>query len=147
MKALYESVSQKIGPILNRIEFLPALLARITVGWIFLESGWGKFSNLERIVGYFDSLGIPMASIQAPFIAGVEFFGGTLLLIGLLTRAASVPLIGVMAVALLTAHLEEITSFSSLFGLSPFLYILLLVWLIFKGPGKISIDYKLFGEK
>jgi putative oxidoreductase len=122
------------------MDWFPGLLSRITVGWVMAESGWGKFQNLPKVVEFFQSLGIPAANIQAPFVAGVELVGGILLILGLLTRLISIPLSITMIVAILTAKREDITAFSDLFGLSEYLYIVLMVWLIFMGPGKASLD-------
>lgn len=126
--------------------WLPPLLARLTVGWVFVESGWGKLHHLDKVQAYFESLGIPAASLQAPFVASIEFGGGLLLLAGLATRLASLPLIGVMAVAIMTAKKDELTGFSALTGFTEFLYIVLLAWLVVQGAGLLSID-ALLGRK
>ena len=73
-------------------------------------------------------------------VAATELMGGALLLIGLLTRLATIPLIITMIVALLTALREKVTGLSELFSLSEALYIVLLVWLALEGAGRISID-------
>lgn len=137
---MFKKCIESCGVCLSKVEWLPALLTRVTVGWIFLESGYGKFRNLPNVVQFFTDLGIPFPQIQAPFVAGGELVCGGLLLLGLLTRLASVPLICMMVVALLTAKKEEIASFSDLFGMSEYLYIVLLVWLAFRGAGRFSVD-------
>jgi putative oxidoreductase len=116
------------------------LVTRFVVGLIFLQSGIGKLNHLDGVIGFFTSLHIPFPQIQAPFVAGVETAGGALLLLGLGTRFISLPLIGVMFVALITAKKDDITDLNSLFSTSEFLYIVLLVWLMAKGSGSISID-------
>ena len=123
-----------------RLAGLPLALARLTVGWVFLQSGWGKLHNLEGVVAFFESLGIPFAALQAPFVAGVEFVGGALLLAGLATRLVSPALIGVMAVAILTALRSDLETLSDLFGLSEFGYIVMLVSLLVFGAGSLSLD-------
>ena len=65
--------------------WLAPLAARITVGWVFMGTGWTKLHILPRIVENFRGLGIPAPEILAPFVSGVEFFGGLLLFVGLLT--------------------------------------------------------------
>lgn len=122
------------------LAWLPPTLARITLGWLFLQTGWGKLDNLPDIVAYFGQLGIPYPQYQAPFAAATELVCGALLLVGLGTRLATVPLIIVMTVALATAQRESITGVADLFGLVEFLYIALLVWLGVAGPGPLSID-------
>ena len=129
-----------IGPLQLWLAWLPPLAARASVGWVFLESGWGKLHNLEGVTEFFASLGIPAPHLQAPFVAGIEFFGGALLLLGLATRFAALPLIGVMTVAILTALRDQIASLSDLFGLAEFCYIVLLAWLAVSGAGSCSLD-------
>jgi putative oxidoreductase len=124
----------------SRLAWLPPTLARATVGWIFVLSGWGKLHNLPDIVEYFRSLGIPAPEIQAPFAAGVEFVCGALLLLGLGSRVAAVPLMVVMTVAIATARIEELTSIGALFGFIEFGYIALLLFVAIGGPGPLSLD-------
>ena len=115
-------------------------MARFTIGVVFIESGWGKLHNLEKVIGYFQSLGIPAAQYQAPFVATTELVAGALILIGLVTRLASIPLVVTMVIAILTAKREDIHGWTDVFGISEFLYIVLLLWLLFSGPGKFSVD-------
>ncbi len=128
-------------PYIEKFDWVPGLLARISIGYIFLQSGWGKLQHLDKVIAFFTSLGIPAANIQAPFVAGVELVGGTLVLIGLLTRVASVPLIGTMVVAILTAKRGDIHELSDLLFMPEFLFIILLLGLIVKGAGVVSVDY------
>lgn len=126
--------------IAHLLTWLPPTLARVTVGWIFLWSGWGKLHDLDSVIAFFGSLGIPHPELQAPFASGTELVCGTLVLVGLCTRLASVPLIVTMVVAILTAQRDNLTSLGDLFGLVEFLYIVLLVWLGVQGPGPLSVD-------
>jgi putative oxidoreductase len=122
------------------LQWLPPAVARITIGWIFLESGWGKLHNLPRVIAFFTDLGIPAPQIQAPLAATTEFVCGALILIGLFTRVASLPLIGTMLVAILTAKKGDIHELSDLFATAEFLYIALLLWLGAYGAGRLSLD-------
>ncbi len=70
----------------------------------------------------------------------MEFVCGALLLAGLFTRIASVPLIITMIVAIVTAQRDNVASLGDLFGLAEFLYIALLVWLGVAGAGPLSLD-------
>jgi putative oxidoreductase len=56
------------------------------VGWESRSRGVGQLQNLSAIVPDFADWPIPSPQILSPFVSGVEFFGGMLLLIGLLTR-------------------------------------------------------------
>ena len=124
----------------NRLKWLSPTVARITVGWIFLQSGWGKLHNLPKVVGFFTELGIPAPQIQAPLAAGAEFVCGALLLLGLATRLASLPLMVVMVVAIVTAKKGDIHELSDLFGMAEYLYIALLAYLAAYGAGPVSVD-------
>lgn len=123
-----------------RLEWLPLAAARITLGWVFLQSGWGKLHNLEGVTDFFVSLGVPFAHVQAPMVAGIEFGGGLLLLLGLATRLAALPLVGVMLVAIRTALWDDIHDLSDLFGLAEFGYVVLLSSLVVFGAGSLSLD-------
>jgi putative oxidoreductase len=137
-----KKILNKLNKIASSFYDFAPLLARIVVGYIFIESGWGKLHHLENVVGFFRELGIPAPELQAPFVAGVELVGGVLILFGLLTRISAVPLVGTMVVAIITAKKEDISSLSDLFATSEFLYIVLFVWLIVAGAGKYSLDNK-----
>src|SRR5213594_4013340 len=124
----------------GRLGWLPPTLARLCVGLVFFNSGWGKLHRLPDVIEYFRSLGIPAPEIQAPFAAGTEFVCGLLLLLGLFTRVATLPLMVTMTVAILTAKRDQIEGISSLFTFIEYLYILLLVYLGVNGPGPLSLD-------
>ena len=135
--------------LLQSLLWLPPLLARITVGWVFVESGWGKLHHLDKVTAFFTELGLPVPGFQAHLVASTEFFGGLLVLVGLLTRVASVPLMIVMTVAILTARREDLHGFSDLIGFAEFLYMLLLFWLAVAGAGAVSLDkfvFRKFGK-
>jgi len=122
------------------IQSLPSIITRLVIGFVFVESGYGKFKNLSQVINYFDSLNIPYPSFQAPLVAGVELAAGLLILMGLLTRIASLSLITIMIVALVTAKAEDIVDISALLGVSEFLYIVLLIGLLTYGAPCFSLD-------
>lgn len=126
--------------IASKLSWLPPLMARIAVGVIFIQTGWGKLHNLQQVAAFFQKLGIPAAHLQAPFVATVEFAGGILILLGLFTRLAAIPLIGTMIIAIITAKLPEFKTAGDFLGSVEFLYIILFAWLFTAGPGTISID-------
>ncbi|HEY6728541.1 MAG TPA: DoxX family protein [Polyangiaceae bacterium] len=125
----------------TKLQALPPTLARLTVGYAFLTTGWGKLHNLERVAEFFSSLSIPAPAFHATFVSCIEFGCGALLLLGLLTRIAALPLIGTMVVALLTALWPDIDGLSGLVGTLEFTYIALLVWLAVRGGGPLSLDH------
>ena len=130
----------RVHGVARKMQWLPPAVARLTLGWVFFQSGWGKLHNLPKVIDYFASLGVPSPQIAAPFSASTELVCGALLLVGLATRLASLPLIGVMAVALWTAKRPDIASLTDLFGQEEYLYIALLLWLGAYGGGPISLD-------
>ncbi len=124
----------------NALSWIPLTGTRLALGWVFVQSGWGKLHNLPQAVEYFANLGIPAPQIQAPFVAGVELVGGLLLLAGLFTRFASVPLAITMVIALLTAKRGDIASAGDLYGTVEFLYLLGFGTLAAFGAGLLSVD-------
>jgi putative oxidoreductase len=125
---------------LRAINWLPPLLARLTVGLVFALTGWGKVHHLAQVTGFFATLGIPEPAFVAGLVGYSELICGVLVLVGLLTRLAAIPLITTMIVALATAQAGEIHDLPSLFGLIEWSYLALLVYLGVMGPGAISID-------
>lgn len=82
------------------------LLMRLMVGGVFLSEGVQKFLFPDELgVGRFLKIGIPAPQIMAPFVGVVEISCGVLLLLGLLTRLAALPLIIDMLVAISTTKI------------------------------------------
>ena len=100
--------------------------------------------DLDEFTAYFESLGIPLAAVQAPMVASIELVGGALLVIGLATRFAALPLAGTMVVAILTARLNEagVDSVGDFLYLPEWLLLLLLAWLATNGAGRFSVDHR-----
>lgn len=120
--------------------WLPPLFARLVVGWVFMWSGWAKLNNLPQMIQNFREWGIPYPEIITPFVSGVEFVGGLLLLLGLFTRLAATPLVIVMIVAILSAKLDQVGSLETLLGFEEVAYMALFGWLAVAGPGPVSLD-------
>jgi len=82
------------------------ILIRLMVGGVFLSEGIQKFLFPDAVgVGRFIKIGISAPEIMAPFVGVVEIGCGALLLLGLLTRLASIPLIINMAVAIVSTKI------------------------------------------
>lgn len=140
------SLGNRILDIARSFAWLPPLLARITVGWVFFQTGLGKINNIDRVIGFFTSLNLPAPVFHAHFVSWVECLGGLLLIAGLGTRLVSIPLSIIMIVALRTAHVEDATGFSALTGIADYLYLVLMVWLMVAGPGKVALDTLVAGK-
>jgi putative oxidoreductase len=136
----------KVCALLDRFEGIPILLVRVVLGVMFIQSGHGKlFGGHEKVTGFFTDLGIPLPSFNAWFVAGVEFFGGICLIAGLGTRLFAFMLSFTMLIATLTAKLPDLRkepdfNITSLFFVSEVLAMLLLLWMVFSGPGPLSLD-------
>lgn len=116
------------------------LFARIAVGWVFPWSGWGKLNNLPAIVENFVGWHIAAPHLLAPFVSGVELFGGIFLLLGLLTRISAGALGVTMIVAIISAKWGEVDSLETLLGFDETEYLALFLWLAIAGAGPFSID-------
>ena len=126
---------------LNQMEWLPILLVRLSVGLLFFESGRGKlFVKLEELGEFFVKLGIPFPHFNAVFVSSVEFVGGICLILGLATRIFSAQLTVVMLVAILTSEIKKVSTLGDFLYLPEVSLLIIFVWLVFSGPGKISID-------
>ena len=79
------------------------VFVRFIVGWVFLSEGIQKFLLPEMLgSGRFARIGIPAPEIMGPFVGGVEIVCGGLLILGLLTRLAAIPLLINISVAILS---------------------------------------------
>jgi uncharacterized membrane protein YphA (DoxX/SURF4 family) len=124
------------------------ILIRVLVGAVFLSEGIQKFLLPEALgAGRFAKIGIPSPAFTAPFVGVVEIVFGALLILGLMTRLASIPLIIDISVAIATTKIpmllekgfwaaahEARTDVSMLLGL---------VFLLIVGAGPWSVDQKI----
>jgi uncharacterized membrane protein YphA (DoxX/SURF4 family) len=79
------------------------ILIRLLVGAVFLSEGIQKFLFPDQLgAGRFLKIGLPSPEMLGPVVGGFEIVCGALVLMGLLTRLAAVPLLVIMAVALTT---------------------------------------------
>jgi putative oxidoreductase len=137
----YSFISHLADEVASHLSWVGPLLARLTVGLVFFQSGWGKLNNLEQVIEFFTSLGLPAPAFQAVLASSAELVCGGLLLAGLATRLAVVPLVITMIVAIGTALWDQVDGLGSLVGLLEFAYIALLVFIGTNGPGPISLDW------
>ena len=121
------------------------LIIRLMVGAVFVSEGIQKFLFPAEVgAGRFAKIGLPSPELLASFVGGVEIGCGVLLLVGFLTRLATLPLLAVMASAIITTKLpilqqsgfwkmahEARTDFAMTMGL---------LFLFIVGAGKVSYD-------
>lgn len=82
------------------------LLVRLSVGAVFLFEGIQKFLYPDDLgAGRFEKIGIPAPEVMGPFVGGVETICGALVLVGLLTRLAAIPLLIDISVAILSTKI------------------------------------------
>jgi putative oxidoreductase len=130
------------------------LLARISLGIFFAISGGMKLFVASRSHQMYETVagaGLPFPHFTTYFVSSVEFIGGCLLLVGLLSSVCSAVLIIDMAVAITTVRLAAIPSgisfldwLDDLLYLPETMYIIILIWLICSGPGRFSVDNRIF---
>lgn len=167
IKDLYD----KLTVIFQKAEDAPLLFLRLILAYTFIGPAVMKLSNIEGTAAYFSSIGIPLPLLNAYMAAGTEFIGAILLVLGLLTRFISIPLLGVMIVAVLTVHGQNgfnvIMPGDSSYWVDPYIngeavkgtvvvlqngyemvmyYIAMLLILVTKGAGRLSIDFLIFGR-
>jgi putative oxidoreductase len=124
------------------------VLIRLAVGLVFLSEGIQKFLYPAELgVGRFIKIGIPSPGILAPFVGIVEIVCGALIVLGLLTRLAAIPLIIDMLVAIYTTKIPMLASngFWSMAHEARVDFTMLLgaLFLLFVGAGRISVDANL----
>jgi putative oxidoreductase len=127
-------------------------LIRLMVGAVFLSEGLQKFLFPDQLgAGRFVKIGLPAPELLGPFVGSFEIACGLLVLIGLFTRLAVIPLIVIMLVALATTKLpmlaaqgfwhmahESRTDWSMLLGS---------LYLLSVGAGAWSLDHRLSAGK
>jgi putative oxidoreductase len=135
---------------LHELQWIGMLLARLSVGLLFVLSGGGKLfvaARREQMLATIRQARIPAPAASARAVSAVELTCGSLLVIGLFTRFSCVMLSAVMAGALWTTVLPRISQTKSTVAwlgaflyLPEVLYVIILVWLFFSGPGWASVD-------
>ncbi|MGC2195927.1 MAG: DoxX family protein [Terriglobales bacterium] len=126
------------------------ILVRLLVGWVFLSEGVQKFLFPAALgVGRFERIGIPAPHFFAPFVGVVETVFGLLLMIGLLTRVAAIPLMIDISVAIAATKVPMLAKagfWSTMHEARTDLCMLLgSVFLIAVGGGPLSVDTTLRG--
>jgi putative oxidoreductase len=140
---LVQALRTRALAILDRLKWLAPLLGRLAVGLLFMSTGWGKVHSIPKVTEFFESLHIPAPGLNAVVVGYSELVGGTLLVVGLATRLAALPLIVSMVVAILTAKLPDLHNVFDLVGFDDFTYLVVLVMIAIIGPGAVSLDHLL----
>lgn len=134
---------------LNSLQPIGVLIIRLVLGIAMLYSGWPKvippggfhnhntFSAVDHLCHFVVSLGLPywLGYVSA----FTEFFGGILLILGLLTRFAAFLVAGNMLVAILYVNIHHGYTGSQYSVALAAIALMLLV----SGPGKLALDRKI----
>jgi putative oxidoreductase len=128
------------------------IIIRLMVGAVFLSEGIQKFLFANKLgAGRFAKIGLPNPDFLGPFVGSFEIICGSLVLIGLFTRLAAIPLLVIMLVAIATtkAQLLADNGFWSMLHDSRTDWAMLLgcIFLLIKGGGKWSVDRKIMHVK
>jgi putative oxidoreductase len=138
------------------LEQYAILLIRVSIGLFFAISGAKKLFVADGTQTMYQTLvaaKVPFPRLMTYFVSGVEFVGGSLLIVGFLSSLACVALLVDMLVAILTTKLSAMPKrlsppvwLDDFLYLPEVLYVLFFIWLICAGPGKFSVDYWLAGK-
>jgi len=130
----------------------PTVLVRVLVGGVFLSEGIQKFLYPAALgAGRFAKIGIPAPEVMGPFVGVVEIVCGLLLVVGLLTRLAAVPLVIDMIVAIATTKIPMLLK-SGFWAMAheartDWCMLLGCVFLFIVGSGPLSLDARIGGRK
>ena len=119
---------------------LAALLLRLLFGGLFVYYGYNKIVAYDQILPMFgDIIGIG-AKLSFNLVIFAEFFCGLLIMIGLVTRVAVIPVLITMIVAYFVAHANDAFQVKNL----AFVFLCLCPVVFLLGSGKFSLDYLIF---
>ncbi len=124
------------------------LLVRIILGYVFLVAGLQKFIFPDNMgPGRFIEMGFPVPEFTAYFVGFFETLGGFLILVGLASRLAAIPLAITMVVAIITTKFPQLSDGFWTFAHAARLDISMLltsIFVIYNGSGRYSVDKKYF---
>lgn len=124
-------------------------ILRVVVGFLFVAHGWQKFNEwtIAGTTAAFGDMGVPLADVTAPVVAGLELVGGIALILGFLTRPVALLLTLNMLGAMFLVHLSAGVFVAN----NGYELVLLLgaaaLALALVGPGRVSLDHALFANR
>jgi putative oxidoreductase len=127
---------------------------RLIVGYGFMQHGFAKLSKgPDAFAAVLHAIGVPAPHLMAWLTILIEMFGGLTVLLGAFIPLASLPMAGVLLVAMFTVHLPYGFSSIKLIGVTAgraqfgppgyecdLLYLACLAALILGGPGPMAIE-------
>jgi len=138
---LYDFVMTRV---FDRLKSPFLFVFRAYWGWEFFRSGRNKLDNIEGIVDYFATLGIPAPAFNAHFVSWLECVGGILLILGLFSRPIAAVLTANMTVAYVTGDRERVLHIFSapdkFIAADPYPYLLVSLIVLAFGPRWFALD-------
>jgi putative oxidoreductase len=120
------------------------LLIRIYFFWQLFKIGRAKLEHIDTVIGYFTKLGIPYPDINAWVVGATECFGSILILGGLASRLAAIPVTIAMAVAYWLGDQDAVLNIwghpDKFVKAAPFPFFLAALVILCFGPGWFSLD-------
>jgi putative oxidoreductase len=143
---LIQTIRDRLRGVADKLGFLAPALIRITVGVVFIQTGWGHLTHLADTVQAFrDDFGVPFPELNARIASVTEFVGGILMVLGLGARLAALPMAFTMLVAIATAKRAQLEGFNldgltTLLGFEEWSYLVMFLVIALVGPGALSLD-------
>jgi putative oxidoreductase len=120
------------------------LLIRIYFFWQLFKIGLAKLEHIEFVIGFFTKLGIPYPDINAWVVSATECFGSTIIVVGLASRLAAIPITISMAVAYWVGDNNAVLNIwghpDKFIKADPFPFFLAVLIILCFGPGWFSLD-------
>lgn len=140
MRQMIADTASRLLDFLYKVRWLGPLVARLSFGYFWLETGIAKVQNLDGFTQRFMGWGVPFPAFSAGLSAWTELVGGALIMLGLFTRLISIPMIINMIVAIVLVVSANFQGFDEFVEADETVYILIFFWLLMAGPGKVSLD-------
>jgi putative oxidoreductase len=146
IETLIKTTRNRLLALTQRLSFMAPFLIRVTLGAVFIQTGWGHLSHMsDTIAAFRDDFHVPLPELNARVASCTEFFGGILILLGLGARLVSLPMAFTMVVAILTAKRDKIEGFNldgltTLLSFDEWAYLVMFLAIALIGPGALSID-------
>jgi putative oxidoreductase len=140
MRQFVAETCSRLLKILYSGRWLGPLVVRVVFGYFWLETGIAKVHNLDGFTQRFAGWGIPFPAFSAGLSAWTELLGGLLLMLGLLTRMVTIPMIINMIVAVTLVVSSNLMGLDDYVEADEVVYTLIFFWFLMAGPGKVSLD-------
>lgn len=117
---------------------------RVTVGILLVYHGTGKvFDGMQGLATHLSELGWPMPTLQAFLASYIEFAGGIFLTVGLFTRPTAFMMVGLFTIITFVYHGADPFKVQE----KAFMFLMMVTVLTLVGPGRWSVDAKLFASE